>query len=70
MGDKALRRLYGITDDQVLGQVCKVMAAQGMQVWRERYICPACGGNRPEHREGCEVVKQLGPEGPEGFTGL
>jgi Zn finger protein HypA/HybF involved in hydrogenase expression len=67
MGDKALRRHLAITDDQVLGVWCKGMAAQAMQVWRERYICPACGGHRPEHREGCEVVKQLGPEGPDGF---
>lgn len=60
MGDKALRRHYGITEDKVLGEVCRLMAGQAVTLWRERWICPACGAMRPEHRMGCQVFAQLG----------
>lgn len=39
----------------------KTMARQGVDMWVQRWYCPACGGRRPDgHLEGCEVVKQLG----------
>ena len=59
MGDRALRKYLGIHDNY-LDYWCKDMAAQAVQIWRLRWICPACNRMRPDHAEGCEVVKQLG----------
>lgn len=47
--------------DRHLREVCAPMARQGVDMWVQRWYCPACGGRRPDgHLEGCEVVKQLG----------
>jgi hypothetical protein len=46
---------------KALDAMFKAMARQGVGLWLMRWICPACGGLRPnEHRDGCEVVRQLG----------
>lgn len=38
--------------------IFRIMAKQGVGIWLLRWICPSCGWRRPDHAEGCEVVRQ------------